>query len=244
MLPVTSGNSPHVSEPLEEATVAGKVRSYPTQAGLASPLSCQPCGAWAQRAGVKPPPPRGCLKSVQLREQLPGGPVFPDDCRSPLREFTGVPLTPTLLPAALTAWPWEGAGRGGCLGQIPGTTREPASVRKCGPCRGQTRPTQRQVSLGLVLRSPRRLAAWRTVQPGLLVAGCPAAYFSNHGHCGRMGQPGSAQGQKSPPDTGTSRACPPLTQGHSAVAPRVLPEPLHQARSAARRGTTMDGQTD
>ena len=86
--------------------MAGKVRSYPTQAGLASPLSCQPCGAWAQRAGVKPPPPRGCLKSVQLREQLPGGPVFPDDCRSPLREFTGVPLTPTLLPAAL------GPGRG------------------------------------------------------------------------------------------------------------------------------------
>ena len=57
VLPVTSGNTPHVSESLEEAMVAGKVRSCPTQAGLASPLSCQPCRAWAQRAGVKPPPP-------------------------------------------------------------------------------------------------------------------------------------------------------------------------------------------
>lgn len=133
---------------------------------------------------------------------------------------------------------------GGCLGQIPGATREPASVGKCGPCRGQTQPTRRRVSLGLALRSARQPAAQRTVQLGLPVASCPAASFPNHGHHSWTGQPGSSWGQKSPLDTGTSRACPLRTQGHSMVAPRVLPEPLDQASSVAWRGTTMDGQTD
>lgn len=58
---------------------------------------------------------------MQSREQLPGGPVFLDDCRSPLREVPGASLTPpTPLPAALTARPWEGAGGAGG-GRLPGT---------------------------------------------------------------------------------------------------------------------------
>ena len=179
---------------------------------------------------------------MQSREQLPGSPVFLDDCQSPLREVPGASLTPTPLPTALTARPWEGAGRG----RLPGTDpwgHQGASLS------GEVRSLQGTDT-----------AHAEAGKPGAGSQKCPPAGSPENCAAGAPGgelsscllsqprplQPDRAArlfpGPEKSPGHGDLSGLP--SQGHSMVAPRVLPEPLDQARSVAWRGTTMDGQTD
>ena len=177
-------------------------------------------------------------------------PSLSDDYTKPAKRSHWGASTPTPLPASLTAWPWEGVG-GGEAGSWEGPGTDPWDNPGGQPQWGSTVPAgdrpgpqQRQVTLGLALRRPSP-----GQQPGGLFGGrSPGAqviqlhtFQTTATVAGRGSQ--ALPGARIAPRHGVPRACPPRTQGHSVVAPWILPGLLHQARSMARE-RDHEGRTD